>query len=92
MRRNDAVAGPFLDWRQSCQVSANVKALRAKAGVFQLDIALAAGISQVMVCCLEQGAYRWRERDAEIAAALLGTTLEVLLAEGGGAGLTGDAG
>ena len=83
MRRRDADSGPLLDREASRRVSGQVRELRAAAGLLQADVAAATGVSQAMVCKLERGHCRWREADAAKAAALLGTTLEELLGEGG---------
>jgi len=83
VRRRDADSGPLLDREASRRVSERVRELRTAAGLLQADVAAAIGVSQAMVCRLEQGSSRWREADAAKAAALLGTTLEELLGEGG---------
>jgi hypothetical protein len=75
--------GPLLDWEQSWKVSLKLRALRQEAARPQADIAVAAGITQPMLCHLEQGVCRWRERDAGKAAAALGTDLATLLGDGG---------
>lgn len=73
-------AGMLLAWEHSRQVGTAVRALRIQAAVSQVDIAKAIGVTQAMESHLELGRYRWRKRDAETAARLLGTDLAGLTA------------
>ena len=73
-------AGMLLAWEHSRQVGAAVRALRKRAAVSQVDNAKANGVTQAIESHLELGRYRWRKRDAETAARLLGTDLAGLLA------------
>jgi DNA-binding XRE family transcriptional regulator len=83
-------AGALLPPEDSRRVGAAVRALRLRAKVTQADVARAAGITQAMASQLELGRYRWRKRDAEAAARLLGTDLAGLLAWHLAAGIEGE--
>lgn len=76
--------GPLLTWQQSREVSRQVRALRRQAGLEQIAVDAAAGITSGKLQYLEGGRSRWRRQDAEKVAMVLGTSLARLLGEGEG--------
>jgi transcriptional regulator with XRE-family HTH domain len=82
MTRRESDYGPLLSWHESRRVAGRALSLRVAAGREQKDVADAAGLSHSSMSGLERACIRWRERDAEKVARVLGTDLAGLLGEG----------